>query len=139
MSNPKGPHFHAGMVVMAEYAQYSFNLQHNLARIIIQQCLSMAAYDEHNITISCELEHMKRENALLCGGTLPPSDQDHELKIACRCLSKAEHGWNYTCPQLEASRELVDKCTHMIIHLEYANEQQDLKLEEKAIVFTSLE
>jgi hypothetical protein len=26
MSDPKGPHFHAGTAAMAEYAQYSFNL-----------------------------------------------------------------------------------------------------------------
>jgi hypothetical protein len=34
---------------------------------------------------------------------------------------------------------LVDKRTHVIIHLEHANEQQDLKLEERAVVITSLE
>jgi hypothetical protein len=26
MSDPEGPHFHAGMAVIAEYTQYSFNL-----------------------------------------------------------------------------------------------------------------
>jgi hypothetical protein len=29
VSDPEGPHFHAGMAAMAEYAQYSFDLQHN--------------------------------------------------------------------------------------------------------------
>jgi hypothetical protein len=31
----EGPHFHAGMAVMAEYAQYSFDLQHTTARTVI--------------------------------------------------------------------------------------------------------
>jgi hypothetical protein len=35
MSDLEGPHIHAGMVAMAKYAQYSFNLQHNLARTVI--------------------------------------------------------------------------------------------------------
>jgi hypothetical protein len=67
VSDPEGPHFHAGMAVISEYAQHSFNLQHNLSRTVIQQRLSMAAYDEH-------------ENALLHRGTLPPSNQDCELR-----------------------------------------------------------
>jgi hypothetical protein len=33
----------------------------------------------------------------------------------------------------------VDELTHTIIHLEHANEQQDLKLEERAVVIASLE
>jgi hypothetical protein len=57
----------------------------------------MALYDKHNITISHELEQLKRENALLHGGTLPPSDQDREFKVANHHLCEAEHGWNYTC------------------------------------------
>jgi hypothetical protein len=43
------------MAAMAEYAQYSFNLQHNFTRTVIQQRMCMAAYEEHNTTISCEL------------------------------------------------------------------------------------
>jgi hypothetical protein len=139
VSDPEGPHFHVGMATMAEYAKYSFNLQHNLARTIIQQRLSMALYDEHNITISHELEQLKRENALLHGGTLPHSDQDREFKVANRHLCEAVDGWNYTYQQLEAARELVDERTHMIIHLECANEQQNLELEERATVIASLE
>jgi hypothetical protein len=96
MSNPDGPHFHAGMAEMAEYAQYSFNLQHNLTRTVIQQRLSMAAYDEHIITISHELVQLKRENDLLCGGTLPPLDQDRELKVTYHRLSEAERRWHFT-------------------------------------------
>jgi hypothetical protein len=37
------------------------------------------------------------------------------------------------------SRELVDERTHAIIHLEHANEQQDLELEERTVVIASLE
>jgi hypothetical protein len=55
------------------------------------------------------------------------------------CLSEAEHAWHYTRQQLDTSRELVDEHTHAIIHLEHANEQQDLELEEGAAVITSLE
>jgi hypothetical protein len=51
VSNPKGPHFHAGMTAMAEYAQYSFNLVHTTAKTIIQQRLSMVTYDKHHIAI----------------------------------------------------------------------------------------
>jgi hypothetical protein len=32
MSDLKGPHFHGGMTLLARYAQYLFNLQHNTAR-----------------------------------------------------------------------------------------------------------
>jgi hypothetical protein len=53
ISNPEGPHFHAGLVAIAEYAQYSFDLQHTTARTVIQQC--MAAYEGCHIAISREL------------------------------------------------------------------------------------
>jgi hypothetical protein len=36
ISNPMGLNFHVGMYVMAEYAQYSFDMQHTTARIVIQ-------------------------------------------------------------------------------------------------------
>jgi hypothetical protein len=36
ISDPEGPHFHAGLVAMAEYVQYSFDLQHTTARTAIQ-------------------------------------------------------------------------------------------------------
>jgi hypothetical protein len=35
--------------------------------------------------------------------------------------------------------ELVDECTHVIIHLEHVSEQQDLELEERAAAIASLE
>jgi hypothetical protein len=34
VSNPEGPHIHTSMATMAEYAQYSFDLQHTAARTI---------------------------------------------------------------------------------------------------------
>jgi hypothetical protein len=69
----------------------------------MQQPMRLAPHDECNTTISCELEQLKHENVLLCSGTLPPSDQDHELKVVYRCLSKAEHGWNYAHQQHDGS------------------------------------
>jgi hypothetical protein len=74
ISDLKGPHFHAGLAAMAEYAQYLFDLQHTTARTVVQQCLGMAAYEERNITISHKLAQLKCENDLLRGGTIPPSD-----------------------------------------------------------------
>jgi hypothetical protein len=41
----------------------------------------MAAYDDRHITISCELAQLKCENDLLRGGTVPPLDQDREMKV----------------------------------------------------------
>jgi hypothetical protein len=35
VSNVEGPHFSADMAVMAKYAQYLFNLQHNTIRIVM--------------------------------------------------------------------------------------------------------
>jgi hypothetical protein len=56
-----------------------------------------------------------------------------------RCLSEAEHGWNYTRQLLDITREEVDVSTHGIIHLEHAIETQDAKLEERAEAITNLE
>jgi hypothetical protein len=38
-------------------------------------------------------------------------------------LSEAKHGWSYTRQQLDAVCVEVDERTHVIIHLEHANEQ----------------
>jgi hypothetical protein len=92
-----------------------------------------------NNDISHELAQLKNENDLLCGGTVPPSDQDLELAVAYHRLSEAKHGWNYTRQQLDVACEMVDERTHAIIHLEHANEQHDLDLEERVAVITSLE
>jgi hypothetical protein len=51
----------------------------------------MAADDERHITISREVAQLKCENDLLCGGTIPPLDQDWELKVTYRRLSEAEY------------------------------------------------
>jgi hypothetical protein len=58
--------------------------------------LSLAAYDVHINDISHELAQLKNQNDLLCGGTVPPLDQDRELAVAYHHLSEAEHRWNYT-------------------------------------------
>jgi chromosome segregation ATPase len=105
----------------------------------MQQCMHLTAYDERNTTISHKLEQLKHENTLLHSGTLSPLDQDHELRVAYRRLSEAEHRWNYTRQQLDIAREEVDSHTHVIIHLEDANEQQELELKERAAVIASLE
>jgi hypothetical protein len=101
ISDPEGLHFHTGLAAMAEYAQYSFDLQHTTVRTIIQQCLCMAAYEECHTAISHELAQLKCENDFLCGGTVPPSDQDRELKVTYHCLSEAEHAWHYIRQQLD--------------------------------------
>jgi hypothetical protein len=56
-----------------------------------------------------------------------------------RHLSEAEHRWHYFCQQLVVAREMLDERTHAIIHLEHHIEQQDLKLEERAVMVTNLE
>jgi hypothetical protein len=99
----------------------------------------MAACEESYTATSRELAQLKCENDLLCGGTVPPSEQDQELKVTYHHLSDAEHAWHYIRQQLDASREMVDECTHATIHLEYTNEQQDFELIERAAVVTSLE
>jgi hypothetical protein len=58
--------------------------------------MCLTAYEEHATTTSHELERLRHENAILHSGALLPSEQDHELKVAYRCLNEAEHGWNYT-------------------------------------------
>jgi hypothetical protein len=79
------------MAAMAEYAQSLFNLQHHIAKIVIQLRLCMAAYDERYIPISREFAQLKCENDLLRGGIVPSLDQDWELKVAYHRLSKAKH------------------------------------------------
>jgi hypothetical protein len=55
VSNPEGLHYHAGMAVMAEYAQGLCNLQHSTDTTIVQQCLYMAACEECYTATSQEL------------------------------------------------------------------------------------
>jgi hypothetical protein len=88
VSNPEGPHFHAGMAVLAGYMQHMFNLQASTVRTVIQQRLHSGLLGQH-------VEELRHANAILHSGTPPPSDQDHELQVAYHRLSEAEHGWHY--------------------------------------------
>jgi hypothetical protein len=80
----------------------------------------LTAYEECATISLCELERLRHENAVLHSSALSPSEQDHELLVAYRHLSEAEHGWNYTRMLLDITREEVDIHTHGIIHLEHA-------------------
>jgi hypothetical protein len=64
---------------------------------------------------------------------------DRELQDVYRCLSNAEHGWNYTHMLLDITREEVDIRTHGIVHLENHVETQDAELEERAERIADLE
>jgi hypothetical protein len=116
VSNPGGPHFHASMAVLAGYVQHIFNLQASSTRTIIQQYLHSGSLEQH-------IEELRRANVILRSGTPPPSNLDRELRVAYRRLSEAEHGWHYFRQQLDASREMLDERTHMIIPLEQHVEQ----------------
>jgi hypothetical protein len=122
VSNPEGPHFHAGMATLAGYVQHMFNLQASTGRTVMRQHLHSSSLEQH-------VEELRHANTILRSGMPPPSDQDRELQVAYRCLSEAEHGWHYFRQQLDAAREMLDECTHAIIHLEHHVEQQDLDLE----------
>jgi hypothetical protein len=91
ISDPEGLHYHSGMAAMAEYAQGLFNLQHSTDTTVVQQRLCMAACEERFTAISQELAQLKCENDLLCGGTVPPSEQDRELKVTYHGFSNTEH------------------------------------------------
>jgi hypothetical protein len=132
MSNPEGPHFHAGMTALARYAQHMFNLQASTGRTVMRQHLHSSSLEQH-------VEELRRANAILCSGTPPPSDQDHELQVVYRRLSEAEHEWHYFRQQLDAAHEVLDERTHVIIHLEHHIKQQDLELKERAAMIADLE
>jgi hypothetical protein len=108
-----------GMTLLARYAQYMFNLQHDTVRTVMQQRLHLTAYEEHTTTTSSELERLRHENAVLRSGACPPSEHGHELQVTYRRLSEAEHGWNHTRMLLDITHEEVDTHTHRIIHLEH--------------------
>jgi hypothetical protein len=84
VSNPEGPHFHAGMAALAGYMHHMFNLQPSTARTIIQQRLHLGSLEQL-------IEELRHANVILCSGTPPPSDQDRELQVTYRRLSEAEH------------------------------------------------
>jgi TolA-binding protein len=46
---------------------------------------------------------------------------------------------HYFRQQLDAAHEMLDEHTHVIIHLEHHVEQQDLELEERAVMIADLE
>jgi predicted RNase H-like nuclease (RuvC/YqgF family) len=135
LSDLKGPHFHAGMASLARYAQYLFNLQHNTTSTGMQQCTRLLAYEESATAATGEIERLRHENAILCSGARPSSEQDRELKEVYHRLSNAEHGWNHTSLLLDITREEVEIRTHEIIHLEHQVETQDTELEQQLLEF----
>jgi hypothetical protein len=74
VSNLKGPYFHAGMTSLARYTQYLFNLQHNTARIGMQQRTCLMAYKESATAATHEIERLRHENAILRSGACTPSE-----------------------------------------------------------------
>jgi hypothetical protein len=131
VSNPEGPHFHAGMAALAGYVQHLFNLQASTGRTVMRQHLHSSSLEQH-------VEELRRANVILCSGAPPPLDQDHELQVTYRCLSEAEHGWLYFRQQLDTAREMLNERTHVIIHPEHHVEQQDLDLEQRAATIADL-
>jgi hypothetical protein len=49
----------------------------------------------HSSSLEQHVEELRHANTILRSGMPPPSDQDHELQVAYRRLSEAEHGWHY--------------------------------------------
>jgi hypothetical protein len=101
--------------------------------------MRLTAYDESATAIARDIERLRHENAILCNGAHPPSEQDCELQEVYRHLSDAKHGWNYTCMLLDITCEEVETCTHGIVHLEHHVEMQDDKLEEREEMIANLE
>jgi hypothetical protein len=125
--------------LLARYAQYLFNLQHNTARIGMQQRTHLTAYKESATAATRETERLRHENAILRSGARPASEQDHELEEVYYRLSNAEHGCNHTRMPLDIAHEEVDIHTHGTVHLEHHVEAQDAELEERAEMITNLE
>jgi predicted RNase H-like nuclease (RuvC/YqgF family) len=125
MSNLEVPHFHAGMISLARYAQYLFILQYNTARTGMQQRTRLTTYKKSATATTLKIERLRHENAILRSGARPPSEQDCELQGVYCHLSDTEHGWNYTCMLLNITHEEV--------------EAQDAKLEERTEMIADLE
>jgi hypothetical protein len=79
MSNLKGPHFHAGMTLLARYAPYLFNLQHNTSRIGMQQRTRLTVYKESATAATREIERLRHENGIIRSGARPSSEQGREI------------------------------------------------------------
>jgi hypothetical protein len=47
------------MTLLARFAQYLFNLQHNTARTGIQQCTHLTAYEESAIATAHKIERLR--------------------------------------------------------------------------------
>jgi hypothetical protein len=92
VSDLEVPHFHGGKTLLARYTQYLFNLQYNTARADMQQRTRLTVYEESANSTSREIERLRHENAILCSGALPPSEEDHKLHEVYHCLSDADHG-----------------------------------------------
>jgi hypothetical protein len=105
----------------------------------MQQRTRLMAYKESATVATHEIERLRHENAILCSGARPPSEQDRELHEVYRRLSNTENGWNHTRMLLNITREEVEICTHGIIHLEHHVEVQDVELEERAETIANLE
>jgi signal transduction protein with GAF and PtsI domain len=127
------------MTSLARYTQYLFNLQHNIARIGMQQRSHLTAYKESPIAATRKIERLRHENAIFRSGACPPSKQDRELQEVYRHLSNAEHVWNHTHMLLDIAHAEVDIRTVGIIHFEHHVEVQDVELEERAEMLTNLE
>jgi hypothetical protein len=109
-----------------------FNLQASTGRTVMRQHLHSSSLEQH-------VEELRHANAILRSGMPPPLDQDRELQVVYRRLSETEHGWHYFCQQLDPACEMLDERTHAIIHLEHHVEQQDLELEQRAVMIADLE
>jgi hypothetical protein len=79
VSNLKDPHFHAGMMSLARYKQYLFNLQHNTIRTGMQQRTRLTMYKESATVATHEIERPRHENDILRSGARPLLGQDREL------------------------------------------------------------
>jgi hypothetical protein len=76
VSNPEGPHFHAGMVALAGYMQHMFNLQPSTGRTVMRQCLHSSSVEQH-------VEELKHANAIHRSGTPPPSNVLFGSRVSC--------------------------------------------------------
>jgi hypothetical protein len=101
--------------------------------------MCLTTYKECATATTCEVERLRHENAILCSGARPPSEQGHELQEVYRHLSNAEHGWNHTRMLLDITQEEVETRTHGNIHLEHHVEVQDAELEEMVEMIANLE
>jgi hypothetical protein len=105
VSDLKGPHFNAGIISLARYAQYLFNLQHNTTKMTMQLRTCLMTYEESAIATAHELERLSHENAIFRSSAYPLLEQDHELQDVYYHLSYVEHGWSYTHMLLNITHE----------------------------------